>query len=54
MNQPCLLHKGVQKSPNQSFLACIADVYRDMTTYDDLSKKPTANLTKNPLMTINL
>ena len=53
MNQPCLLHKGVQKSPNQSFLACIADVYRDMTTYDDLSKKPTANLTKNPLMTIN-
>jgi len=52
MNQPCLLHKGVQKSPNQSFLACIADMYGDMVTYKDLSKKPTSGLTKNPLMTI--
>jgi hypothetical protein len=53
MNQPCLLHKGIQKSPNQSFLACIADMYGDMTTYKDLSKKVAGNLTKNPLMMIN-
>ena len=28
-DQPCLLHKGMEKSENQSFLACIADIYTE-------------------------
>ena len=28
LNTPCLLHKGVEKSENQSFLSCIADAYQ--------------------------
>ena len=27
LNQPCLLHKGMEKSETQSFLACISDAY---------------------------
>ena len=26
-NTPCLLHKGMEKSENQSFLSCIADIF---------------------------
>ncbi len=52
MNQPCLLHKGVEKSASQSFLACLADMYTDMTAYDDLSQKPASHLTKSPIITI--
>jgi hypothetical protein len=52
MNQPCLLHKGMEKSETQSFLACIADMYSDMTTYSDLSEKPPSHITKNVLFSI--
>ena len=37
LNQPCLLHKGVEHHDSQSFLSCIADIYAVATdnTLDD-------------------
>jgi hypothetical protein len=47
LNQPCLLHKGVEPHDTQSFLACIADIYavatddnvddRQITLSDDIA-----------------
>tara|TARA_B100000795_G_scaffold199322_1_gene153171 strand:- start:15960 stop:21974 length:6015 start_codon:yes stop_codon:yes gene_type:complete len=51
LDAPCLLHKGMEKSNDQSFLACIADMYYDMK-YDDLSEKPHLKISKRPVMTI--
>jgi hypothetical protein len=52
LNSPCLLHKGMEKSKEQSFLACIADMYSDMN-YGDLSEKPKVKISKRSIMSIS-
>jgi len=50
-NQPCLLHKGVEKSDKQSFLACIADIYNDASDPTFNTGQP-VHLTNKPPVTI--
>jgi len=50
MGQPCLLHKGMEKSDKQSFLACIADIYNDELNPQLESRAHT--LSSRPPMTI--
>ena len=47
--QPCLLHKGVEKSELQSFIGCIADAYDAITSSNDPMPQ---KLNKAPLKTI--
>jgi len=49
INQPCLLHKGVESSETQSFLACIADVHALASDGAPLISGP---LPRDPIMTI--
>ena len=49
-NTPCLLHKGVEKSDTQSFLACIADIFAH--AQDTKLENKEIALTSRPPMTI--
>jgi hypothetical protein len=48
-NQMCLLQRGVENNENQSFIACIADIYNNMNEIQQNKKlvKPTVNEMKN-------
>ena len=53
LNQPCLLQKGVQKSETQSFLACIADAFDQIESYNGSSPNIQEKLFIRPKITIN-
>lgn len=53
LNQPCLLQKGVQKSETQSFLACIADAFDQIESYDGSSPNIQEKLLIRPQITID-
>ena len=56
LNHPCLLRQGVEISRNQSFIACIADIYGDMIseglTINKMREKLIESLTLDNYITL--